>query len=137
MSALLVAPVRPMTAGRPALRVVHGGGAGRPPASTSLAPATQAQAWRRRVSALLILVSLLALLVIGTTSAVSGRSGPVTVPVAAATVVAVPGQTLWELAVTHAPSGTSTVAYIAAIMDANGLADPVLDAWQVLVLPAS
>ncbi len=135
MSALPAAPSIQLPS-RPALRVLPGGTRPRP-ASSGIAPATSAQAWRRRVGAVLVLASMLVLLVVGVMSvAGTGAASVDTVPASTATVVVEPGQTLWGIASAHAPSGTPTDAYVAALIEANGLTGPTVPAWQVLVLPA-
>lgn len=49
-------------------------------------------------------------------------------------VVLAPGDTLWDVAVHHAPPGTDPRAYLAALRQHNGVG-PALPAWAVLELP--
>ena len=129
MSALQL-PARP--AARPTrrhLRVVDA------PAS-SLAPTGPLQAWRRRIGALVVLAAIVVLVgqaLLGPEDAVS----PATQPVSTATVVVQPGQTLWDIASTHAPADTSTWTYVEQLSELNGVSGSSLDAWQVLRLPAA
>ena len=129
MSALQL-PASP--AARPArrhLRVVEA------PAS-SLAPTGPLQAWRRRIGALVVLAAIVVLIgqaLLGPADAVS----PATQPVSTATVVVQPGQTLWDIASTHAPADTSTWTYVEQLSELNGVSGSSLDAWQVLRLPAA
>lgn len=130
MSALQLpstAPARP--ASRRHLRVVEG------PAA-SLAPTGPLQAWRRRIGALLVLAAIVYLVgqaLVGPTEA----AAPATVPVSTATVVVQPGQTLWDIASTHAPADTSTWTYVDQLAELNGVSNGALDAWQVLRLPSA
>ena len=129
MSALQLPPRAPDTAG-PAerhLRLVE------PPASP-LAPTGPLQAWRRRLGALVVLATVV---IVGGQALVGpgGQLAPATVPANAATVVVQPGQTLWDIASTHAPADTSTWAYVEQLAELNGVAPDQLDAWQVLRLP--
>lgn len=63
----------------------------------------------------------------------SGRRPPAP---ALRTVVVRPGQTLWGLAVTHAPAGDDPRPWIFATERLNGLAGAGLVPGQVLHLPA-
>lgn len=123
-------PRRSTATSRPALRLVE-----TPPPGRSLAPSGPLQAWRRRIGALLVLLAVAVV-------AVEALSGPVApapevVPASTATVVVEPGQTLWDVAGQHAPSGVATDAYVRELAELNGIANGDLDAWQVLRLPTS
>lgn len=129
MSALQLpaSPARPTR--RRHLRVVEA------PAS-SLAPTGPLQAWRRRIGALVVLAAIVVLVgqaLLGPADA----AAPATQPVSTATVVVQPGQTLWDIATTHAPADTSTWAYVEQLSELNGVSSGSLDAWQVLRLPAA
>ena len=106
------------------------------PPARSLAPTGPVQAWRRRVGALVVLAALLVILV----QALVGpapETAPATTPVSAATVVVQPGQTLWDIASTHAPADTSTWTYVDRLAEVNGVTPGTLQAWQVLRLPGA
>jgi hypothetical protein len=102
---------------------------------SSLAPRGPLQAWRRRLGVLVVLAAL----VVIAAQAFVGPDAEVTatVPVTAATVVVEPGQTLWEVAVQHAPEDVGTRAYVEQLAELNGVEASQLDAWQVLLLPTS
>jgi Tfp pilus assembly protein FimV len=53
----------------------------------------------------------------------------------AATVVVMPGDSLWSIARVHAPEGMDVRKYVHALRKANGLEGSVLHAGQTLVLP--
>lgn len=55
-------------------------------------------------------------------------------PVAGQTVLA-PGDTLWDVAVTHRPDGTDVGSYLAAIRELNGFSSASVPAWTVVLLP--
>lgn len=87
---------------------------------------------RRR---LVVLLAALALVTVGVL-ALGGSAEPV--PAASdARVVVAPGQTLWDVAVAHAPAGTDPRVYVAQLQQVNGLRSPDVPAWTVLLLPAS
>lgn len=116
------------------LRERPGGGGG---PDAMLAPTSRAQAWRRRVVAALVLASLV-VVVVAALVALLGQpaaDGPRLVPVAATTVVAEPGDTLWEIARVHGPEGMDTREYVGLLREHNGLQDTMLQAWQVIELP--
>lgn len=124
---------RPVTApARPAerhLRLVEAPG-------SRLAPSGPVQAWRRRIGALVVLAAVVVVLVQALAGTVQ-QAAPATVPASAATVVVQPGQTLWDVAVTHAPADTSTWAYVERLSELNGVTAGELQAWQVLRLPGA
>lgn len=131
MSALPVIPAPTTPTRRRHLVAVPAGDAGR----GGLAPVSRAQAWRRRLGALVVVACLLALAV----TAVLPTQGAtdVLVPVATETVVVEPGQTLWDIARTHAPAGVSTAEFVEQLRSTNALGSPALDPWQVLRIPAA
>jgi hypothetical protein len=47
-----------------------------------------------------------------------------------------PGGSLWDVARTTAPAGTSPEAQLAAIQELNGLSATRVDGWTVVLLPA-
>lgn len=130
MSALQLPSPAPSTRpGRRHLRVVEA------PAS-SLAPSGPLQAWRRRLGALVVLAAIVVLVgqaLLGPADAVA----PATQPVSTATVVVQPGDTLWDIASTHAPADTSTWTYVEQLTELNGVSNGTLQAWQVLRLPSA
>lgn len=51
--------------------------------------------------------------------------------------VIAPGDTLWDVAVEHAPDGVDPRAFLADLRDLNGLDDgAAVPAWTVVLLPA-
>ncbi|MDP8929765.1 MAG: hypothetical protein M3O70_14640 [Actinomycetota bacterium] len=50
-------------------------------------------------------------------------------------VTVAPGQTLWGIAVAHAPAGTDPRAYLLRLRDVNGLDGRPVPAWTVVFLP--
>ncbi len=114
---------RPVERGRPALRVIEGG--------------ALARARRRRwlgVAAILAAVVLGSALLAGAVTvapAVQASS-----PQAVATATVEPGQTLWDVAVGHAPPDTDPRAYLEQIERLNGFDGPVRP-WTVVLLPAA
>jgi len=94
--------------------------------------ATPATFRRRRLGVLGVVLGLALslVLVFGGGSADAGLEDPV-----GSTAVLEPGQTLWDLAQTTAPAGTSTEAQLARIRDLNGFAGASLPAWTVVLLP--
>lgn len=50
-------------------------------------------------------------------------------------VIVAPGQTLWDIAVAHAPPGSDPRAYLLQLRQANGLDGRAVPAWTVLLLP--
>ena len=106
------------------------------PPARSLAPTGPVQAWRRRIGALVVLASVVVLGV----EALAGPepvAAPATTPVSTATVVVQPGQTLWDIATTHAPDDGSTWTYVERLAELNGVTAGELRAWQVLRLPGA
>ena len=88
---------------------------------------------RRRVLVAVAVVAVLAVVTVLLGRVAATASGP---PAIAGHVVVEPGQTLWEVAVEHAPPGTDTRAYVDAIVHLNGLDSANVAAWDVLLLPA-
>ncbi len=50
-------------------------------------------------------------------------------------VTVAPGQTLWDIAVTHAPRGSDPRAYLLRLRQRNGLDMDPVPAWTVVLLP--
>lgn len=49
--------------------------------------------------------------------------------------VVAPGETLWDVAVAHAPEGVEVSSYLAAIREFNGFTSAAVPAWTVVLLP--
>jgi len=58
-------------------------------------------------------------------------------PVAAGHVVLEPGETLWDVAVRSAPNGVDPREQLDALRRLNGFGPGALDAWTVVLIPAS
>lgn len=106
----------------PKLRVIHGG---RHPAVLR----------RRRATLALVTVLALTVTALGT-RALGSPAEEAPIPVAGHATVA-PGETLWDVAVAHAPAGTDPRAYLEQVRRLNGLDDAPIPAWTVVLLPAS
>lgn len=65
---------------------------------------------------------------------VGAQAGPDR-PAVAGHVVVAPGETLWEVARARAPRDSDPRAYLERLMATNGLEDPVVRPWTVLLLP--
>lgn len=50
-------------------------------------------------------------------------------------VTVAPGQTLWDIAVAHAPPGTDPRAYLQRVRDVNALDRRPVPAWTVVFIP--
>ena len=88
---------------------------------------------RRRVLVALAVTALLAVVTVGL-----GRIAATATPDSATDghVVVEPGETLWQVAVEHAPADTDPRAYLDRIIQVNGLEGAAVDAWEVVLLPA-
>ena len=88
---------------------------------------------RRRVLVALAVTALLAVVTVGL-----GRIAATAAPDTATGghVVVEPGQTLWQVAVEHAPADTDPRAYLDRIVQVNGFDGAAVDAWEVVLLPA-
>lgn len=88
--------------------------------------------WRRRLG--------LALLVLGLVGALLSARGGVEADLArrdvAGRVTVTPGQTLWDIAVSHAPPGTDPRAYLLRLRQVNSLDGGPVPVWTVVFLPA-
>jgi hypothetical protein len=121
-------------AGPAAPAAADGGGAdgSRPRLTLVTSPASPASTWRRRGTALVIVVALIFLLV-----AAAGRiaaSADLEDRVAGHVVIE-PGQTLWDVAVATAPEGSDPRAQLVAIQELNGITAGEVGAWTVVLLP--
>ncbi|MDQ3932729.1 MAG: hypothetical protein M3252_07830 [Actinomycetota bacterium] len=52
-------------------------------------------------------------------------------------ITVAPGQTLWDIAVAHAPPGTDPRSYLLRLRAVNGLDGRPVPAWTVVFLPRS
>lgn len=86
-----------------------------------------------RVAALLVAVAAMTWVLAGLTATTSAAEDPPAPPVA---VVIQPGDTLWDLARTHAPAGMATLEYVALVEDLNDVRAGLLLPGHVLELPA-
>lgn len=50
-------------------------------------------------------------------------------------VTVAPGQTLWDIAVAHAPPDSDPRSYLLRLREANGLDGRSVPAWTVVILP--
>lgn len=90
---------------------------------------------RRRLAVLTTALLAVLALALGL-GAATADAGPATPELAGSAVVA-PGQTLWQLAVEHAPAGADPRAYLASIQEVNDLGGGPLPPWTVILLPAN
>ena len=89
---------------------------------------------RNRRVAVLFVLGLAVLLALGAGSLVADADGPTPV---GQTVTVQPGETLWDVAVAHAPDGTDPRVTLDRIRDLNGLTGAPVPAWTPVVLPAT
>ncbi len=112
----------------------HRGGRGDAPHLT-LVPQRPSTAtyWRRRILVLagMLIVGLLVVGAVGQVGASADLADRVD-----GHVVIEPGQTLWDIAVTTAPTGVDARDHLAAIEELNGLRADDVRAWNVILLPA-
>lgn len=87
-----------------------------------------------RLIKVVVLVILLTATCTGVVSAFAS-SDPVVDRTQLETVVVMPGDTLWEIALSHKPDSRDTRAYIKEIKDVNGMAISSIQAGEVLLLP--
>ena len=87
----------------------------------------------RRVAVALAVVALLALVTLAL-----GRVAATATPDTAVEghVVVAPGETLWQVAVVHAPDGSDPRGYLDRIIAVNGFDGAAVAAWEVVLLPA-
>lgn len=138
-------PVPPPPPASPGERSVSPPGLGRPGQDAPSTPRGRrsriAGATRAGWVAALVVAVLAAMVFIVLVSPDAGSALRPAVPgvaegIGADEVVIGPGETLWEVAVRHAPPGTDPRAYLAALREHNRLG-PSLPAWTVIELPGS
>jgi nucleoid-associated protein YgaU len=104
--------------------------AARPAAVRASTPAIRIRWDRLAALAVTVLVVLWVL-----AGGLAGPSQATTPPAAPITVVVQPGDTVWELARQHGPSGVGTLEYAALVEQRNGVRAGALLPGSVLVLP--
>ena len=91
---------------------------------------------RTRVLLALVVVVVLSLLV--TVNGAARRADALDArPAVAGYAVVEPGESLWTVAVEHAPRGADPRRYLAQIQELNGLEDAAVPAWTVVLLPGT
>lgn len=109
----------------------------RPPAPRPAAPARPAPIRLTRRGRIVVVLFLAAVLVVaGWFAGRAVADAATTGSPAAPSVVARPGDTLWSIAVRARPDADPRVT-VGRIIDANGLATPVVQPGQRLILPRS
>ena len=103
----------------------------RAPALRVVLPAQRPTRRVARTVALLVAAAVLVSAVIGTVMAGSEE------PVAAGHIVLQPGETLWDIAVRSAPAGVDPRRQLDIVRRLNGFGPGTLDAWTVVLIPAS
>ncbi|CAN5407231.1 hypothetical protein BH23ACT9_BH23ACT9_31420 [soil metagenome] len=98
----------------------------------TIAPPTAIRVRWDRVTGLLAALIMVVWLF---TSGMAGLVQADTVPADPISVVIQPGDTVWDLARTHAPRGMGTLEYAALVEQHNGVRAGVLLPGTVLVLP--
>lgn len=88
----------------------------------------------RRSGTVFVVLVLAALFVLATGGAGAGADPQQPAIVGSATVE--PGQTLWDVAVAHAPHGSDPRAYLTKIRDVNEVDAGSIRPWTVVLLPA-
>lgn len=89
---------------------------------------------RHRLVAVLFVVGLALVLALGAGALGADADGPTAV---SQTVTVQPGQTLWDVAVTHTAAGEDPRAALERIRDLNGLTGTDVPAWTQVAIPAS
>jgi hypothetical protein len=113
----------PRTA-RPDLRVIEGG----------LIHRERRQRLLRAVGAVLAGALLVAALWL--TYTIIGAAASARTVESGGTAVVTPGETLWDVAVTHAPAGTDPRSYLEDLRSLNAT-DGTIEPWTVVQLPAA
>lgn len=90
--------------------------------------------WKRRAGVVLTVLGIALLLVLG--SGYGGAEADLVRPDVAGHATVAPGQTLWDVAVEHAPDSVDPRTYLARIRTVNGLDGTYVPAWTVVLLPA-
>lgn len=96
-------------------------------------PPARASAPRRRLAALVAVLGTA--IVLALAAGASGASADLDHPRTAGHTVVEPGETLWDLAVEHAPAGVDTRDYLARVRTLNGFDSAEVPAWTVVLLP--
>lgn len=109
---------------RPDLRVIEGGRLQRERRQRAL------RAVGAGFAALLLVAAL------WVTYAIVGAATSARTVEAQGTAVVAPGETLWDVAVTHAPAGTDPRSYLEDLRSLNATGTP-LEPWTVVQLPAA
>lgn len=100
---------------------------------TPAAP-TRMTYWKRRAGVVLTVLGIALLLVLG--SGYGGAEADLVRPDVSGHATVEPGQTLWDVAVDHAPDDVDPRSYLARIQTVNGLDHSAVPAWTVVLLPA-
>ncbi len=87
---------------------------------------------RHRLVAAVFVLGLAVLLAMGVGALVADADGPTPI---VETVTVEPGQTLWDVAVTHTPEGQDARVTMQRIRDLNGFTGTDVPAWTAVVLP--
>jgi hypothetical protein len=106
----------------------------RAPTLRVVAPVEQRPRKGARIGAL---VTVAALLVGGVSGIVSGALTGPSEPTVAGHVVLQPGETLWDVAVRSAPVGIDPRRQLETLRRLNGFGPGALDAWTVVLIPAT
>lgn len=88
-----------------------------------------------RLIKVFVLVVLLTATCTGVVSAFASSDRTVD-PAQLESVVVMPGDTLWEIALAHKPDSRDTRSYIKEIKDVNGMSVSSIQAGEVLLLPS-
>ena len=96
--------------------------------------APSARVRRNRVAAVLFVVGLALVLAFGAGTLMADADGPTAI---GDTVTVQPGETLWDVAVTHTADGQDPRVTLDRIRDLNGLTGTDVPAWTAVVLPDS
>ncbi|MNC62127.1 Cell division suppressor protein YneA [compost metagenome] len=91
----------------------------------------------RRRGSLIKIIALVLFLTVTTTGMVTAfaSNGNERSHTSYETVIVMPGDTLWEIAVNHKPNGEDTRVYIDEIKRVNGMAVSSIQAGDTLLLP--
>jgi hypothetical protein len=121
--------LRPTTGHDRHLRVV-------PAPRSRPAPRASAATYRRRRAVLALALMVLVGLAVVASAGMGAQGATAAVPVAAQSIVVTPGDTVWDLARTHAPEGVAAGAYAMEILRLNDVEPARLAPGSVLRLPA-
>lgn len=90
--------------------------------------------WKRRAGVVLTVVGIALLLVLG--SGYGGAEADLVRPEVVGHATVEPGDTLWDVAVTHAPDEVDPRTYLSRLQAINGFDGADVPAWTVVLLPA-